>query len=124
MLGSLGLLLLACDAPVVGTWESDSKLGNGKRNKLETLSDNTGDATIWATSCKDCDDWVQFEFDVEWEDKGLEFDLKMECDKGPCDGDDFEMECEVIEEDDGDEKMDCKGSGKWKSYPFDWRRDQ
>lgn len=109
---------------MVGFWESDGKLGNGERNKLEVRSDLTGEAEIWATTCTACNDWVEFKFDVEWEDQGLEFDLDMECDKGPCDGANFKMECEVIEESDGAEKMDCKGDGSWKGYAFDWQRDE
>jgi hypothetical protein len=119
------LLLTACDAPVVGLWESDAKLGNGERNKLEVIDDTTGDAKIWATTCAECADWVRFKFDFDWEDQGLEFDFKMECKDGPCDGADFKMECEVIEEEGtGEEKMDCKGDGDWASYAFDWQRDE
>lgn len=124
VLGSCLFLLCACDAPVVGFWESDAKLGNGKRNKLEVRSDLTGDATIWATTCTACTDWTEFKFDVEWEDQGFEFDLEMDCDDGPCDGANFKMECEVIEEDDGTEKMDCKADNSWASYPFDWQRNE
>jgi hypothetical protein len=118
------LPLTACHAPAVGFWESDSKLGNGERNKLQLYDDLGGKAEIWATTCETCNDWVEFKFDVEWEEQGTEFDLDMECSKGNCDGSDFKMECEVIEEDSGEEKMDCKGDGSWSNYPFDWQRDE
>ena len=117
------LALTACDAPVVGLWESDSKLGNGERNELELYSDATGDAKIWATTCKECNDWVRFKFDVVWEDQGAQFELDMECDEGPCTGSDFKMDCEVFEEaESGEEKMDCSGNGSWSGYAFDWQR--
>jgi hypothetical protein len=118
-------LLVACDAPAVGTWESDAKLGNGKRNKLELLSDYTGSATVYATTCTACTDWTDFKFKVEWEEDGAEaVDLDMKCKSGPCDGNDFAMECEVVEEEDGAEKMDCKANGNWDAYPFDWERNE
>jgi hypothetical protein len=126
LLPFVGLLwLTGCDTPAVGTWESDAKLGNGKHNKLELADDLGGDATIFATSCTTCNDWTTFKFKVEWEEDGEAVDLDLECKSGPCDGNDFKMECEVSEEDDGVEKMDCsKMTGNWKSYPFDWERDE
>ncbi len=125
LLSGLLLLTSACDAPLVGNWESDSKLDNGERNKLEVFGDFTGEAEVWATSCRSCNDWTEFKFDFDWEEDGTEFDLEMDCDDGPCDGADFKLECEVIEEEgSGEEKLDCKGDGLWESYPFDFQRDE
>jgi hypothetical protein len=121
VLASLGLF--ACGAPVVGEWESDSKLGNGKRNELTLFDDESGEGTIYATPASDPAAWTTFEFEVEWTDNVDQFDLEMKCDKGPCNGDNFDMECEVIVPDDGTvDKLDCKAEGKWSKYPFDFER--
>lgn len=126
-LGSLALLLSlsACSSPIVGFWESDSKLGNGQRNELDIFDDNTVEAEIYATTCKECEDWVKFKFEGDWEEFDLEFELDLECQEGNCDGADFKMDCEVIEEEgSGEEKMDCKGDGLWENYAFDWQRNE
>ena len=114
-------LLGGCDAPIVGDWRSDKKLANGERNKLNIWSDYTGNAIMYATPAYDHTTWVKFKFDVVWEDETEEFDLKMDCRSGPCDGDDFTMECQVIDE--GDDqllKLGCDGNKKWSDYPLDW----
>jgi len=123
-------LLCGCDSPIVGEWESDKKLDNGKRNKMTILSDGTGDSKIWATPANNVNGWVEFKFDITWEDFDTEFELDMDCDSAPdglsCSDNDFRMDCEVIEDDndDGFEKADCKGNKNWKQYPFDWQRNE
>jgi hypothetical protein len=118
------LLLVGCEAPIVGDWRSDKKLGNGKRNKLHVWDDYTGQAIIYATPAYDPLTWVKFDFDIAWEDETEQFDLHMDCDDGPCDGDDFTMECEVVDEgDDKTIKLNCKANKKWKDYPLDWEED-
>lgn len=115
--------LAACDAPIVGEWRSDKKLGNGERNVLTVASDFTGTAEIFATPASNHALWNKFEFDVEWEDDVEEYDLTMDCDKGPCDKDDFVMECIVIDEENGEvEKLECKAGGEWAKYVFDFER--
>ncbi len=117
-------LLVGCDAPIVGDWRSDKKLGNGERNKLHVWDDYTGQALIYATPTGDPSAWVKFTFDLDWEDETEEFDLHMDCDTGPCDGDDFTMECEVVDEgDDTVLKLNCQGNKKWANYPLDWEEE-
>jgi len=123
LLAGCALASTACSAPVSGKWRSDKTLGNGEKNKLEVFDDNKADATIYAASKSTPDVWVEFDFDADWEDQGTEFDFEMQCDKGPCDGDDFIMECEVIDTDDGD-KMDCTANNKWSEYVFNWEPDE
>jgi hypothetical protein len=118
------LAVAGCKSVVVGDWQSDTELANGRRNELSVSSDGSAEATIFATPDNAHDTWVGFAFEAEWEQDGDEFDFLMECDQGPCDGNDFKMECQVIkEEEDGDEKLDCNGAAKWTNYPFDWERD-
>ncbi len=120
----VALHLVGCDAPIVGDWRSDKVLGNDKRNKLHVWSDNTGQAIIYATPASDPLNWVKFNFDIEWEDFTEEFDLHMDCNDGPCDGDDFTMECEVVDEgDDKVLKLNCNANKKWEDYPLDWEED-
>jgi hypothetical protein len=120
----LALLGTACsDPPVVGEWQSDKKLGNGSKNQLSVFDDFTGEATVYATPIGAPDQWVKFRFNIDWEDEVDEFDLEMDCRGDACADDDFKMECEVIEEDDGDEKLDCTANKKWSQYPFNWERD-
>ena len=60
------LLTVGCAKdPVLGDWESDRRLSNGEKNKLELLEDFTGDAEMWATPTSDPNAWFRFEFDVE-----------------------------------------------------------
>lgn len=119
------LSLTACSAPVVGEWLSDSKLSNGEKNRLTVYSDNTGDARVFATSKTDLQSYTKFKFTFDWEPDGDAFDFKMKCSDGPCDNDDFDMGCKVISEsDDRADKMDCKGSDRWKDYPFNWERNE
>jgi hypothetical protein len=120
-LGPVGLC--ACSAPVVGNWQSDSELGNGKRNQLAVYDDFTAEATIHATPVNDTNTWIEFRFDAVWQDEGEEFDFEMTCDKGSCTkADEFTMECVAVEEDDGDEMLDCNAGQLWSKYPFDWER--
>jgi hypothetical protein len=117
------LVLGGCSSPVEGNWQSDTELGNGRRNEMSVSADGTAEATVFATPKDDRGNWVRFEFEAEWQQDGSEFDFDMECKVGPCDGNNFKMECEVIEEEaDGDEKLNCAGSVKWQEYPFDWER--
>ncbi|MSP26098.1 MAG: hypothetical protein EXR75_13255 [Myxococcales bacterium] len=123
----LGLLLVcslsACDGPLVGEWRSDKKLGNDKRNSLSIASDSTGTATIYATPASDHSVWTAFEFNVSWGPDAEEFDLAMNCARGPCDNNDFVMECIVIDEQNGEtEKLECDARGNWQGYVFDWER--
>ncbi len=124
----VALVLGACDAPVVGSWQSDKKLPNGSRNKLTVESDLTGSATIYATPANDHNSWTKFKFDVEGEEAndGYRFDFNMDCKSGGCDGADFKMKCEVIDttDEDAPDKMDCEGNKRWDDYPFDWERDE
>jgi hypothetical protein len=115
-------------SPVVGFWQSDSRLGNGERNKLEVIDDFTGEAEIYATPAGDPNTWIRFEFEVSWEDLGQEFEFDLNCTDGPCvgKGDDFDMVCEaLLIESDGEEldKLDCEGDKKWAGYPLQWERD-
>ena len=82
-----------CTAPPVGFWESDNKLGNGKRNKLEVYDDYTGNAKLYATLSNDPETWYRFEFDIIWEDFGDVFEFDLNCSDGPCESnaDDFDM---------------------------------
>ena len=58
-----------------------------------------------------------------WQDEGETFDFDLNCEKGICTkADEFKMECLAVEEDDGDEKLDCTGDQLWSDYPFDWER--
>jgi len=125
LLSAITVLLVACDAPVVGEWESD-RLGNDEKNELFAYSDLTGEATIWVTPKDDLDNWIKFKFDLIWEDEGTEFDFEFECDSKSCSSDDdFKMECEVVEPDDNTEdRLDCKSkNSRWKSYPLQWERE-
>ncbi len=117
--------LAACgDPPIVGYWQSDKKLGNGSRNKLEAYADYTGTAKIYATPANDPLTWIKFEFDVVWVDNELSFELDLDCDEGPCDGkaNDFDMTCEIIDEE-GVSYMDCEADKRWENYPFQWEPD-
>ena len=116
----------ACgDHPAVDFWQSDKKLGNGKRNKLELREDYTGSAKIYATAINDPATWIRFEFDVTWVDNELEFGLDLDCEEGPCDGkaNNFDMFCEIIENAEGVHYMDCDADRRWEGYPFQWERD-
>ena len=118
-------LLTACSSPLVGEWLSDSKLSNGEKNRLTVYSDNTGDARIFATSKVDLQSYTKFKFTFDWKPNGEEFDFDMKCSDGPCDNDDFDMDCKIIREGDNRaDKMDCKGSARWKDYPFNWERSE
>ena len=125
LIASLIGLTACAQAPVIGEWESNKRLRNGKRNKLELREDFTGSAKIFATPIEDETTWIKFTFDVTWEDLGAEFEIDLNCDSGPCSGNanDHDQVCEALLEDDGDEKLDCKADRKWKKYPFQWRRD-
>lgn len=118
--------LAGCSDPVEGDWQSDSELGNGRRNELSVFGDGTAEATIFATPKNEPAVWHRFEFDADWEKNDTEFDFKMDCNVGPCNGDDFDMECKVIkdEADDDAEKLDCTAHDKWAAYPFDWERNE
>lgn len=122
------LALAACDNPVVGSWRSDKKLPNGQRNSLTVEDDLSGKATIYATPEYDHTYWVKFKFkfDGKEKDDGYRWDFDMNCSSGPCNGDDFEMECAVYDGDDNDglDKLNCKGDARWANYPFDWERDE
>lgn len=125
----LGLLpfAVACTSPLVGEWDSDRKIGNGKDNNMFIYSDGTGEAEIYAAPAgleADPGAYHRFDFEIAWTDEGSYFELDMECDKGPCDGADFTMECEVIRLDDDREKLDCDGDKNWKRYVFNWERVQ
>lgn len=121
LLGLLGLS--ACDAPVVGNWRSDHELGDAKRNQLAVYGDFTVKATVFATSVSDPASWVEFRFKGVWQDEGEIFDFDLNCDTGICTkADEFKMECLAVEEDDGDEKLDCTGDQLWSDYPLDWER--
>ncbi len=120
----LALFCSACDPPIVGFWESDNKLSNGKRNKMNIESDFIGEALIYATPKNDLNQWDKFKFDLIWEDEVEEFDIKLDCVSGPCDGADFIMECKVIDEGkDVVDKLECKANHDWADYPFDWQRN-
>lgn len=125
------LLALAtgCAAdPILGDWESERRLSNDEKNKLELYDDFTGDAEIWATPLSDPNAWYRFEFEVSWwrEEGTGQYGFDLNCTEGPCSGDDFDMDCELIEVD-GDEgplqKLDCEGEKKWENYPLQWQRD-
>src|SRR5262245_33123959 len=117
------LAVAGCKSVVVGDWQSDSELANGKRNELSVSSDGSAEATIFATPDNAHDTWVRFEFEADWEQDGDEYDFEMQCEQGQWVGNDFKMECQVIEEEeDGDHKLDCHGEAKWTNYPFDWER--
>lgn len=112
------------DPPLVGSWRSDARLGNGERNELTVAPDFTGEATLYATPAGAPTTWVQLEFDLEWADEGREFDLDLDCQGDACNGDDLKMKCTIISEAPGEaDKMDCDGEGKWSAYPLDWERD-
>ena len=124
------LLTVGCAKdPVLGDWESDRRLSNGEKNKLELLEDFTGDAEMWATPTSDPNAWFRFEFDVEWwrEDGTGQYGFDLDCTEGPCSSDNFDMECELIEVEDDDglplQKLDCEGDKKWENYPLQWQRD-
>lgn len=118
------LLLAACDAPVVGKWESDKWVADHQRNQLVVDSDNSGEALIWATPKTDLTAWVKFRFDVRWEeeDEGRQFDFALDCTSDSCDS--FVMRCYVVSaDDDYPDNMDCHtGNNMWKDYPLDWER--
>jgi hypothetical protein len=118
-------LLVGCGSPLVGDWESDKKLPNGDRNEMSILSDGTGDAKIFATPQSQPDNWVEFKFDLEWAEDAEEFDVDMNCKKGPCDSDDFKMTCVVVDEGDGSVyKLECKvtKNARWENYPFGFEK--
>ncbi len=124
ILASSTLLLAACDAPVVGKWESDKWVAD-KRNQLVVRSDNRGAALIWATPKTNLEAWKKFRFDVRWEeeDDGKQFDFALDCSSDNC-FDDFVMRCIVLSEgDDLPDNMDCRTrSDQWDDYPLDWER--
>lgn len=115
--------------PVLGDWESDRRLSNGEKNKLELLEDFTGEAEMWATPLSDPNAWFRFEFEVEWwqEEGSGQYGFDFDCTEGPCNSDDFDMDCELIEVDDDEgaplQKLDCEGDEKWGDYPLQWQRD-
>lgn len=129
LLACLFVLTAGCGSnPVLGEWESDRTLSNGKKNDLDVFEDYTGEAKIYATPLSDPNAWVRFEFDVAWEDFGNgEYEFDLDCVEGPCDSDNFDMDCEVleVENDDGEKlhKLDCEGDRKWADYPLQWERD-
>jgi hypothetical protein len=129
MLG-LGAALCACESPMVGDWQSDNKLPNGERNTMSVDSDLTGKAAIWATPNADHNYWVRFKFKLKGEEKddGFRFDFRLTCTDsgtGEC-IDRFDMDCKVYDgdENNGLDKANCKGSGSWVFYPFDWERHE
>lgn len=124
------LLLTACEAPIVGNWQSDAKLPNGERNTMTVKSDLLGKAVIFATPEWDHNQWVKFRFDIKGTEKddGYRFDFEMRCTEasnGAC-IDRFKMDCKVYDGDDngGLDKANCKGNGTWAYYAFDWERDE
>lgn len=129
---SLSLLLLAfpllgsiaCGPePVTGAWRSTEKLGNGERNEMFIASDGSGDATLWATPEGQPDNWIRFDFNHDWEDKGSStFEMDMECDEDYCNGDDFTMECDGFDVGNNTLVLDCKGDNKWGGYVFNWEQ--
>jgi hypothetical protein len=116
------LTLTACDAPVVGSWQSDVKLTDGSRNTMNVDSDLSGSAKIHATPASDTTAWVGFKFDFTGAEKddGITWQFAMECVSGDCVDEDFKMDCQVIDEGSDPVKMNCVGRGRWASYPFDW----
>ena len=122
----LGFSFGCSSHPIEGLWRSENKLGNGKRNELAVNADLTGDAVIYATPAGDPNSWTKFRFNFVGEevDDGFRVDLQMECQSGGCSGNDFKMKCNVIELEDETEveRLDCKGTGNWVGYPFDWER--
>ena len=124
LLVAASALLCACDAPVVGAWESDT-LGNDDKNHLTVDSDFSGKAELHVTPKNEPNNWRTIDFKLDWEDEGNEFDFALECDSDNCDGDDFVMECQVIEPEDGTEdRLDCKtNSDKWAEYPLQFERE-
>ena len=122
------LLLVACDAPVVGDWRSDNALTDGSRNTMSVASDLSGTAKFHATPANDTGAWVRFDFDFTGQeaDDGMSWRFKMTCTADssvPCDADDFKMDCQVIDEgSSAPMKMKCQGSAKWTGYPFDWEQ--
>ena len=120
--------LVACDAPVVGSWESDVSLSPpppwGTRNKMTVDSDLVGDARIYATPSSDHAAWssLKFEFEGSEADDGLSWRFAMSCVSEACNGDDFKMDCQVIDEGGDPLKMKCSGNHKWGAYPFDWEQ--
>ena len=132
LLSAACLLALAtgcASQPVIGDWESERRLGNNEKNKLEVYEDFTGDAEIWATPISDPNAWFRFEFEVAWwkEDGAGQYGFDLNCTEGPCNSDDFDMDCELIEieNDEGAplQKLDCEGEKKWENYPLQWQRD-
>lgn len=119
------LLLAACDAPVVGKWESDKWVADHQRNQLVVKDDNRGEALIWATPKANLEVWEKFRFNVRWEeeDEGTQFDFALDCSSDNC-FDDFVMRCYVVSEnDDLPDNMDCHtNNALWKDYPLDWER--
>jgi hypothetical protein len=125
IVGLVASLLTGCGSPLVGDWESDKSLPNGEKNEMTILSDGTGDAQVFATPQSQPDNWVEFEFDVDWEQDDEKFDVDMSCKKGPCDSDDFKMSCKVIDEDKGlTYKLECEvtKNARWQTYPFGWEK--
>ena len=121
------LSVAGSDPPVVGDWKSDRELPNGEHNTLNVYDDFTAEAKIYAHPAGNPTAWVEFEFEADWEDFTEEFEFKMDCSKGPCDGDNnnFDMTCEVValEKDEDIEVLDCKGSDLWANYVLQWDRD-
>lgn len=106
-----------CASPVIGDWQSTAVQGiNGERNEMKLNDDESGQATIYFY---EGDAAYVADFDIEWEDRGDDFRIDMECDD--CVGIDFVMDCEV--EDDG-EMLECKADGVFRYYDFEWERNE
>ena len=127
LLAPAALVLAACDAPVVGTWQSDVSLTPappwGTRNRMVVDSDLAGEAKIYAAPASDHTAWTSFKFEFTGEeyDDGITWRFAMSCVSGPCSNDDFKMKCQVVDEgNDGPIKMECEGNNRWAAYAFDW----
>lgn len=124
-LGLIVLVAAGCGgSPVVGNWVSLHTMDGNRLDQLVATEDGSGQALLFATPENDLTRWTQFVFGGSWTDGGSSFVFDLKCQQGPCMDDDFVMTCQMVDEHNGQPfKLDCKGTGKWEKYPFDWQQD-
>jgi hypothetical protein len=128
---SLGVLVVGCGPNVAGDWEYEDN-GNGFSDTMTLEEGGQGEREISGYVDANCGDFagqakVKLTFEVEWEDKGDEIKLELECADASASLDGceplkgcnevsevfgfdlkYDGECEI--NDDGDE-IDCEFDG-------------
>jgi len=110
----------------MGDWESKDRIAGGERkSKLDLEQDGEGDATLHLSGTNEQGQPVVFsvKYEVQWEEKGDEIEIEMECRGEICQAWalDFTMECE---EKDGGTELECDADGQFASLELDWELEE